>query len=560
MHLRRVAKAWRLHWLLLLFICILVALNILYTSFTKRNHLRSNVHDQAVLGSGQFVSPDAYLQELHQKGALPQLLSVRERLTPPVPVVKKELSFGVHEEENSAREVLDMEANERDVKQGHILDADAANEVNSVEPDTNGNHLEDENIDEMQVTELEAHDSFHELPLQQGDNFKVENASFSWGSVQNWRSLNEDEVQRLSVLGRRLYLNEKIGKVKNRTFSILVWKSGPAIERRLLKEYGKKRKDPFRKCSAHNCRLTYRDEAAKTADAILIHLHRTEGPHTFPNRTKISQRWIWLTDESPYNTFMVAKDNNMANYNGYFNWSMSYRMDSDVPVPYGRTVEMSPDEAASYQYVDYFKLKPKTVAILGSNCGGINRRWAYVRELKKHMEVDAYGGCGNLKCPGHFTKDCEALNDYKFYLAFENGDCREYITEKVWWNALGKGAVPVVMGAPVQDYKKILPPNSFIHINDFPSPRHLAKHLMFLASNPEAYSKYHDWRSRYRVLNEHGYFASQVFHYCRICEALNYNDPAPKVYNNMEVFWNKQTHCFPPTWEDRMKSHTLTKL
>ena len=43
-----------------------------------------------------------------------------------------------------------------------------------------------------------------------------------------------------------------------------------------------------------------------------------------------------------------------------------------------------------------------------------------------------------MTCAGHFMRDCPDLNDYKFYLAFENSLCSEYITEKLWWNAYSK--------------------------------------------------------------------------------------------------------------------------
>ena len=46
----------------------------------------------------------------------------------------------------------------------------------------------------------------------------------------------------------------------------------------------------------------------------------------------------------------------------------------------------------------------------------------------------------SLVCEGHFRRDCPDLLDYKFYLAFENAPCSEYITEKVWWNAYSKVA------------------------------------------------------------------------------------------------------------------------
>lgn len=86
------------------------------------------------------------------------------------------------------------------------------------------------------------------------------------------------------------------------------------------------------------------------------------------------------------------------------------------------------------------------------------------------------------------------------------------------------------------------------------SDRHLVfSSLRALATDRQAYNRLHAWRSKYRIANEHGYFGSPVYHYCRICEALNYNDPKPKVYNRMQEFWNKETQCFPPTWGDRLK-------
>lgn len=53
--------------------------------------------------------------------------------------------------------------------------------------------------------------------------------------------------------------------------------------------------------------------------------------------------------------------------------------------------------------------------------------------------MDIYGSCGPLKCSRLNTKKCfQLLNqDYKFYLAFENSNCRDYITEKFYVNGLG---------------------------------------------------------------------------------------------------------------------------
>jgi len=56
-----------------------------------------------------------------------------------------------------------------------------------------------------------------------------------------------------------------------------------------------------------------------------------------------------------------------------------------------------------------------------------------------NADVDVYGSCGPLQCPRYLSADkCnkKLRNDYHFYLSFENSHCRDYITEKLFWNAL----------------------------------------------------------------------------------------------------------------------------
>lgn len=80
--------------------------------------------------------------------------------------------------------------------------------------------------------------------------------------------------------------------------------------------------------------------------------------------------------------------------------------------------------------------KSLKVAWFVSNCFTANGRQDYANELAKHIEVDIFGRCGQQICKKG-SPGCKAkLRKYKFYLAFENSNCVDYITEKFFAVAL----------------------------------------------------------------------------------------------------------------------------
>lgn len=141
----------------------------------------------------------------------------------------------------------------------------------------------------------------------------------------------------------------------------------------------------------------------------------------------------------------------------------------------------------------------------------------------------------------------EMLNrDYKFYLAFENSNCRSYITEKLYVNGLGRSRddynlVPIVMGGSREDYRRAAPPNSFIHVDDFASPAELAKYLRYLDGNDEAYNRYFDWKHP-RMTGEF----INTFFWCRLCALLHAAPERAKPglsYKNIALWWAPESVC-----------------
>ena len=163
--------------------------------------------------------------------------------------------------------------------------------------------------------------------------------------------------------------------------------------------------------------------------------------------------------------------------------------------------------------------------------------------FSQFIDVDIYGSCGTKRCP-RTNSDCqEKLNtEYKFYLAFENSNCKDYITEKFYVNGLKNHILPVVMGARKEDYLRSAPQKSFIHVDDFDSPEDLAKYLKELDSNDDLYNEYFQWKGTGEMIN--------TKFFCRVCALLH--DPwsyskTRQVYDFNE-WWNGEGICIQGEW------------
>jgi hypothetical protein len=183
------------------------------------------------------------------------------------------------------------------------------------------------------------------------------------------------------------------------------------------------------KCNVDTCEITRVRKYSKNADAIFFQSSmRADSYQKSPK-----QIWIIFMLESPYNTFALKPDSAPS----LFNWTATYRHDSDIVAPYEKFVRYDDNIKFLPQNKSYAQNKSKKVAWFVSNCGARNQRREYARELSKYIRVDIYGQCGTLKCPRKDHKCFEMLNtDYKFYLAFENSNCRDYITEKFFVTGL----------------------------------------------------------------------------------------------------------------------------
>ncbi|CAN7998858.1 unnamed protein product [Ixodes hexagonus] len=267
------------------------------------------------------------------------------------------------------------------------------------------------------------------------------------------------------------------------------------------------------RCPVDTCEIvTSQDEAAE-ADAILFKDRFTPPKHRRPWH----QVWILYLLECPYHT------QTFAHFRDTFNWTATYRHDSDIVAPYEKFVrydDLDPVAEATKALANHNKTKK--VAWFVSNCAARNQRLQYARKLGAHIEVDIYGACGPLKCPRARAGHCFDIldRDYKFYLAFENSNCKDYITEKFFVNGLGRDVLPIAMGGRPEDYRRSSPDHSFVHVEDFQSEKALADYLHMLDRNDTLYNEYFRWKGSGEFIN--------TYFWCRLC-AMLHAPPVPKV-------------------------------
>ena len=285
----------------------------------------------------------------------------------------------------------------------------------------------------------------------------------------------------------RRKIEQKLNNVNKKGINVLFWR--PAVQ-------------PYRHplhSSDHKCQFHFNQSDYNKSEAIIF--QDVVFKIKFPKYRPPGQRWLYQAWQSAHNAriFYYVRRTHAPQE---FNYTITYSRHADVHVPYGECVDMvnetehGPD--IKQEIDDIINGKQKLAAWMVSHCDAPSLRQDYIRELSRHMEIDIYGACGKFFCSD--DESCQkTISSYKFYLAFENSLCGEYVTEKLW-RSLEWGIVPVVFGG-LDTYKLILPSNSYIDVSDFSSPKFLADYMMKVDSNETLYRSYFNWKYNYRCGN-----------------------------------------------------------
>jgi hypothetical protein len=213
-------------------------------------------------------------------------------------------------------------------------------------------------------------------------------------------------------------------------------------------------------------------------------------------------------------------------------------------------------------YNDHYKLRKNAILWFVSNCKA-KKRISIALEISKYYPIFIYGKCDILEdmnrkkinqlypylfieklksendCDRESKCEQELLASFKYFLAFENRNCTDYITEKIW-RSLSKNLIPIVMQPSRESfYRNLIPEKSFIHLQDFNyNVKHLTDYLKELSNNFELYFNVLKWTNVYLKTINNQIF-TEPHRMCKLCERLN-TFKSNVYYKNIADFFNSK--------------------
>lgn len=291
-------------------------------------------------------------------------------------------------------------------------------------------------------------------------------------------------------------------------------------------------------CLNNNITITFNKSRLQQAFAVVFPWTGMRRATQLPSKAFGNQKFVFMTKESPATDMLGRGDGGRyRHFDNFFDMSSTYRADSEIPLPYFKWYFENDTSGinSESEYVRVTKGKTKMAAWCVSNHHLVaSKRDNVANALKKHgVDIDIYGS-NHLSCPRSKEKQCIDMisNKYKFYLSFENSNCREYITEK-FFKIFNLKLVPVVLGGG--DYASVIPESGFIDVASYKSIKDLAEYLIKLDKNDTMYLEHLKWKFNKTVVTE----SPTMSMFCTLNDLLSDNPSAGsrQKYSDLKAWW-----------------------
>ncbi|XP_047996360.1 alpha-(1,3)-fucosyltransferase C-like [Leguminivora glycinivorella] len=270
-------------------------------------------------------------------------------------------------------------------------------------------------------------------------------------------------------------------------------------------------------------------------DAIIFSENILTSDNRPRERRRPHQIFVFMSNESPYK-FPACEVYN----DDYFNWTFTYRFDSDIlwrPIvvrdisgdivaPSTDVVWTTNSAPLSSGVMSMLRSKMRAVVWIVDDCSF--EGFDYLLKVEKYLRLLNVRMYKHMRYKRSSNYSDILAHNYQFVLAFENSIVEDYVSRKVM-EGFRNYAVPVVFGGA--NYSRFFPPDSYIEA----SRRHhynVAYAIYHATQSQEAYEKYFRWRKDYSIDEDNSPL-------CDLCAALNSDRakhaPAKKTFREFAI-------------------------
>lgn len=226
-----------------------------------------------------------------------------------------------------------------------------------------------------------------------------------------------------------------------------------------------------------------------------------------------------------------------GSWNSVFNWTWTYRRDSDIWQPLGLLKKARKVRSLEYFY-ELTKGKTRAVAFIPHTCpldDSSSKRNEFVREMGKYVRIAEFGHCSNKTCARGGDSCSQVLSKrFFFLLAVEDDICKDHVTE-VFYRAWHDGTyvVPIVRGGA--DYAAYFPEGTFIDADWFDDAKQLSEFLVELIASRNLYSQLL-WRKAHWIRAAK---RGEQLGLCQLCYKLHHLEANRKRYTDIHRWFEK---------------------
>ncbi|KAL4225577.1 hypothetical protein ACF0H5_016265 [Mactra antiquata] len=278
----------------------------------------------------------------------------------------------------------------------------------------------------------------------------------------------------------------------------------------------------FSPCDYNNCEITRDRNMAEESDLVLFQGRWL--PTSIDFKRPNGQIWVFVDIEPPTIIERLSKKERygVMKYRSDFNWTMTFdKKLADIHLPYGELRKYKKYVVKDYTAIALNKRKEALMVV--SHCPVDSKRMDYAKKLNETIDVTVLGSCGTKWDCGQalYHDDCfSILNEYAFFLPFENSLCHQYFTEKLFDN-FHYNTLFVTRGGLPYEASSTFPKGVVIDFDQFESPQHLGRKLKQIMEDKEEYAKRLEMKSQYYSINIRESYQRAL---CDLCYRLNHQD------------------------------------